>query len=228
VDAFLYSNDKDGYVDLAPGMEIIIRAKPSLETAQNRPRSDLRLRIEARKSGGVQIKRVSGSRAESMPDGSGESYGDIASNYASVRFLRLFLQGISGYDSRHNPLLLGGSDVQSLDIATRTVQSSGRTSCAGVRAPVICTAIPNEASASLFIPILVNGHRTEYPLGTQLGLILRQLPDAEQGPALESVGVDRPLANGGFARIVFPRTSEGVIQVVLITGDRVSWGDSPR
>ena len=119
VDAFLYSNDKDGYVDLAPGMEILIRDKPSSETAHEHS-SELRLRIEARRSGGVRMKRVSGSPAHG-------SYPDMVSNYASVRFLRLFLQGISDYDSRHNPLLLGASDVQSLDAATRAVQSSGRT-----------------------------------------------------------------------------------------------------
>ncbi|MFL6428423.1 MAG: hypothetical protein ACJ71S_09300, partial [Acidobacteriaceae bacterium] len=154
VDAFLYSNDKDGYVDLAPGMEILIQDKPSSEAAHEH-RSELRLRIEARRSGGAQIKRRSGSRA----DARGSSYRDIVSNYASVRFLRLFLQGISGYDSQHNPLLLGASDVLSLDAATRAVQSSGRTSCAGVRESVICTAIANGASVSLFIPVWVNGHR---------------------------------------------------------------------
>lgn len=219
VDAFLYSNDKDGYVDLAPGMEILIRDKPSSETAHEHS-SELRLRIEARRSGGVRMKRVSGSPAHG-------SYPDMVSNYASVRFLRLFLQGISDYDSRHNPLLLGASDVQSLDAATRAVQSSGRTSCAGVHDSVICTAIANGASASLFIPVWINGHRTEYPLGTQLGLLLARLP-AEQRPALESLRVERALANGGLAPITFPRTDEGVIQVVLVAGDRVTWGDAHR
>ncbi|HEX6494511.1 MAG TPA: hypothetical protein VF018_03440 [Acidobacteriaceae bacterium] len=217
VDAFLYSNDKDGYVDLAPGMEILIRDKPSSERAHG---SDLRLRIEGRRSGGVQIKRVSGSRAHG-------SYPDIVSNYASVRFLRLFLQGISDYDSQHNPLLLGASDVQSLNAATRAVQSSGRTSCGGVGHPVICTAIANGASASLLIPVWMNGHRTEYPLGTQLGLVLARLP-AERRPALKSLRVERALANGGFAPITFPRTDEGVVQVVLVAGDRVTWGDANR
>jgi hypothetical protein len=143
--------------------------------------------------------------------------------YASVRFLRLFLQGISDYDSQHNPLLLGASDVQSLDLATRAVQSSGRTSCAGIRDTVICSAISNGASVSLFIPIWVNGHREEYPLGTHLGLILGQLPEAEQPSTLESVRVDRLIPNGGFARIIFSKTYEGVIQVVLVAGDRISW-----
>jgi hypothetical protein len=35
IDGFLYSDDKNGYVDLAPGMEILIRAKPRLETARD-------------------------------------------------------------------------------------------------------------------------------------------------------------------------------------------------
>jgi hypothetical protein len=227
IDAFLYSDDKAGYVDLAPGMEILIRAQPRLEIVRDRHHSDnVRLRIEARKTGGVQIKRVSSSRA--VPDGSGEDSWHIASSYASVRFLRLFLQGISDYDSQHNPLLLGASDVRSLDVATRAVQSSGRTSCAGVRDSVICAAFPNGASVSLFIPVWVNGHRAEYPLGTHLGLILGQFPETEQPSTLESVRVDRPIPNGGFAQIIFPKTSEGVIQVVLVAGDRISWGLAAR
>ena len=229
IDAFLYSDDKAGYVDLAPGMEILIRAKPRLDIARDRHHSDnVRLRIEARKTGGVQIKRVSSSRAKPVPDGSGEDSWHIASSYASVRFLRLFLQGISDYDSQHNPLLLGASDVQSLDVATRAVQSTGRTSCAGIRDTVICSAISDGASVSVFIPIWVNGHRAEYPLGTHLGLILGQFPQTEQPSTLESVRVDRPIPNGGFARIIFPKTSEGVIQVVLVAGDRISWSLAAR
>jgi hypothetical protein len=227
IDAFSYSDDKAGYVDLAPGMEVLVRTKPNLEEAHNRHRSDIRLRIEARKTGGGQIKQVSGSRAEPVPD-RGTSYSHIVSSYASVRFLRLFLQGISDYDSQHNPLLLGASDVQSLDVATKAVQSSGRTSCAGVRDSVICAAFPNGASVSLFIPVWVNGHRAEYPLGTHLGLILGQFPETEQPSTLESVRVDRPIPNGGFARIIFPKTYEGVIQVVLVAGDRISWSLAAR
>jgi hypothetical protein len=229
IDAFLYSDDKAGYVDLAPGMEILIRAKPRLEIVRDRHQSDnVRLRIEARKSGGVQIKRMYSSRAKPVPDGGGEDSLHIASRYASVSFLRLFLQGISDYDSEHNPLLLGASDVQSLDVATRAIQSSGRTSCAGIRNTVICSAISNGASVSLFIPIWVNGHRAEYPLGTHLGLILGQLPEAEQPSTLESVRVDRPIPNGGFARLIFPTTYEGVIQVVVVAGDRISWSLAAR
>jgi hypothetical protein len=227
IDAFLYSNDKAGYVDLAPGMEVLVRAKPKPEDGLNRRGSDIRLRIEARKTGGVQIKKVSASSTEAVPDRDASDW-HIVSSYASVRLVRLFLQGISDYDSQHNPLLLGASDLQSLDAATRSVQTSGRTSCAGVRGPVICAAFPNGASVSLFIPVWVNGRRAEYPLGTHLGLILGQLPGAERPSILESVRVDRSTPNGGFARIIFPKTSEGVIQVVLVAGDRISWSLAAR
>jgi hypothetical protein len=227
IDAFLYSNDKAGYVDLAPGMEVFVRVKPKLEEGLNRSGSDIRLRIEARKTGGVQIKKVSSSPAEPALDRA-TGYSHIGSSYASVRFLRLFLEGISDYDSQHNPLLLGASDVQSLDVATGAVQSSGRTSCAGVRDSVICAAFTNGATVSLFIPVWVNGHRAQYPLGTHLGLILGQFPETEQPSTFESVRVDRPIANGGFARIIFPKTSEGVIQVVLVAGDRITWSGAAR
>jgi hypothetical protein len=224
IDAFLYSNDKAGYVDLAPRMEVLIRSKPKSEEVRDYC-SDVRLRIEARKAGGVQIKQVSRSRAKPIPE-SGSCW-HIASRYASVRFMRLFLQGISDDDAHHSPLLLGASDVQSLDVATRTVQSTGKTSCAGVPSTVICTVISNGASASLLIPIWVNGHWREYPLGTHLGLFLGQLSSAEAASALESLHVDRPIPNGGFAPIVFRRTSDGVIQVVLLAGDRISWASAP-
>jgi hypothetical protein len=219
IDALLYSDDKAGYVDLAPGMTILIRAKPRLEIAHDQQSDYVRFRIEARNTGGVQIKTVSSS---------GEGSWHIASSYASVRLLRLFLQGISDYDSQHTPLLLGASEVQSLDVATRAVQSTGRTSCAGIPNTVICSVISNGASVSLFIPIWVNGRRAEYPLGTQLSMILGQLPDAERPSTLKSVRVDRPIPNGGFARVIFPETSEGTVQVVLVTGDRISWSLAAR
>jgi hypothetical protein len=219
IDAFLYSNDKAGYVDLAPGMAILIRAKPRLEIAHDQQSDYVRFRIEARNTGGVQIKTVSSS---------GEGSWHIASSHASVKLLRLFLQGISDYDSQHTPLLLGASEVQSLDVATRAVQSTGRTSCAGIPNTVICSVISNGASVSLFIPIWVNGRRAEYPLGTQLSMILGQLPDAERPSTLKSVRVDRPIPNGGFARVIFPETSEGTVQVVLVTGDRISWSLAAR
>lgn len=225
IDAFLYSNDKAGFVNLAPAMELLIRSKPKPEEVRD-DCSDAQLRIEARKTGGAQIKQVSRSRAE--PGSKSGSCWHIASRYASVRFFRLFLQGISDYDSQHSPLLLGAPDVQSLDVATRAVQSSGRTSCAGVRPTVICTVISNGASASLLIPIWLNGHRAEYPLGTHLGLLLAQLSSAEAQTALQSLRVDRPVPNGGFARIEFPRTSDSVIQVILLAGDRISWSSAPR
>jgi hypothetical protein len=85
----------------------------------------------------------------------------------------------------------------------------------GVRGRVICTDISNGASVSLFIPIWVNGHRKEYPLGTQLSLLLALLPEAERPSTLGSVRVDRAIPNGGFARVIFPNTSEGPVQVVL-------------
>jgi hypothetical protein len=197
-------------------MEILIRAKPRLEIAHDHQSDHVRFRIEARNTGGVQIKKVSSSS-------SGESSWQIASSYASVRLLRLFLQGISDHDSQHTPLLLGASDVHSLDVATRAVQSTGRTSCASTGNTVICSAISNGASVSLFIPIWVNGHRAEYPLGTQLGLVLGQFPETERPSTFESVRVDRPIPNGGFARVIFSKTSEGPVQVVLVAGDRISW-----
>jgi hypothetical protein len=61
IDGFLYSDDKNGYVDLAPGMEILIRAKPRLETARDHDSDNVRFRIEARKAGGVLTKKVSSS-----------------------------------------------------------------------------------------------------------------------------------------------------------------------
>lgn len=70
IDAFLYSDDKAGYVDLAPGMEILIRAAPRPEIAHDQQSDYVRFRIEARSSGGVQIKMVSSS-------GSGEAPGTL-------------------------------------------------------------------------------------------------------------------------------------------------------
>jgi hypothetical protein len=218
IDAFLYSDDKTGHVDLAPGMEILIRAKPRLEIAHGQQSDYLRFRIEARNTGGVRAKELSSS-------GNGESSWQIPSSYASARLLRLFFQGISDLDSQAVPLFLGASDVQSLDLATRAVQSTGRT-CAGIRNTVKCSVISNGASVSLFIPVWVNGHRAEYPLGVQLSLVLAQFAETERLATLESVRVDRPIPNGGFARVIFPKTTEGLVQVVLLAGDRVSWSSA--
>jgi hypothetical protein len=126
-------------------------------------------------------------------------------------------------DKQPNPLLLGASDVQSLDAATKAVLSNSQTTCAGVQGSVICTAFPDGVSVSLLVPIWINGHRREYPVGTSLGLIFVQLPESEQESAIKSARAERPLANGGFAQVIFPRTSEGTRHVLLLAGDRIRW-----
>jgi hypothetical protein len=223
IQAFLYSYNKAGYVDLAPGMELLIQASPSTTAIHNRSIGKARLHIKQRQSGGVSLRGSPDFFAERLPEFESGNSGQPARRYASQKFLRLFLQSLSDDDSRQNPLLLGASDVQSLDDATRAVQSSSHTSCATVQRSVICTVFPNGVSVSLLIPIWINGHRTDYPLGTQLGFILAQLTKSEQEAAVKSVRVERPLADGGFAQVMFPRTSEGPSQVILLAGDRIRW-----
>ena len=222
VNAYFYSNDKDGFVDLAPGMQLLFQ-----QVSPKRHRLDSqRFNVEQRNSGGVEL------REERFSPNRKDSDGAIASPstsrlLVSKPLLRLFLEEASDVNAERKPVLLGAEDLQSLDAATAAIRTSGSRSCTHVQADVNCNLI-SDGSASLLIRVRVNRQREVYPLGTQLARILPQADEARLSQALSSVEVMRANADGGETRVTFPRTLDGAMQVLLRAGDRIRWNAAVR
>ena len=71
--------------------------------------------------------------------------------------------------------------------------------------------------------VWVNGRLTYNSLGATVGSVLGRLPDSERNSALATVSLERPLADGGYARVDFPHDLEGARNVILLNGDRLAW-----
>lgn len=46
---------------------------------------------------------------------------------------------------------------------------------------------------------------------------------ATQNQVLQTASLSRPVVDGGYAKVKFPRTFESVSQIVLLPGDKVGW-----
>ncbi|HEY3628158.1 MAG TPA: hypothetical protein VGL00_17855, partial [Terracidiphilus sp.] len=127
VPAFMYSDQGERFVNLAPGMEIRIQKVLSTETSVNAgSRTSLRILtvdydVVSRHGGGI------GLRLSHRPDvGQGASLGTedrqflkLDQRFAPASVLRLFLQGFSEEKqgkSESAPILIGTSDAMRLDL----------------------------------------------------------------------------------------------------------------
>ena len=217
VDAYFYSDDKNGFVDLAPGMELLIQ---NVSIAHRRVESQ-GWAVVSRPNGGVAL-RLMPLAAKSRLFLNDNASGSVLNKYADKPYLRLFLEGSSDTQSERKPFLLGAIDLSTLDLSTQALEESGHRECLDIQKTVTCNLIP-DGSVSLLIQLWVNGRRREYPLGTQLGRILPQRDEVVGSSIFKSLRLERSLPGGGSALVSFSRTPDGAMQVLLLVGDRISW-----
>jgi hypothetical protein len=231
VQSFFYSANAEGYVDLAPGMEIKIEELlPSPEvTAQSAMRGRRQslyayYQVVAGAAPGVALRRsVSGHRGENQTAGKESNlYPHLAESFTTVPLMRLFFESLPAGGSKRNAMVLGASHLDALEAATKLVEAQGNQGCTGHAENFVCVTFKDD-SVSLLSAIRVNEHLAFYPFGTQLAFILPEPSGDKQTQALETVRVMRRLGRGGYAEILFPRTMESARQVVLLPGDKVDW-----
>jgi hypothetical protein len=225
---YVYSDQGDRYVDLAPGMQIKIQGVLPTATSDytqsgNSPQMwTVAYDVVHDHDGGVRLK---GERtAESRAQLSGVQDGNLLAmehRFAHTPVLRLFLQGFSATESETGALLIGASSAARLEELTDRIRQTSPSKCVALQGSA-CIEFP-PGSVSLLSFLWVNGHRMPSPFGTPLAFLLYQLPQPKQVKALESARVSRQLSTGHQAGIEFTRTMEGVRQLLLLPGDRVEW-----
>ena len=232
--SFFYSADAEGFVDLAPGMEIKLeelRMPPPKTFQAASPEIVDRPTTSGLTSayGYFQVVSAPGGTAlrrskpgQGSPAGENNLYSELPSRFAATPWMRLFFETLAEGGATRSAMLLGSSNLHDLNATTELIRTRGKVECEINRPGLVCVIFVND-SVSLLTSLWVNGRSTLYPLGTQLVTLLSELPQAKQAKALSSARVMRPLASGAYAQILFSKTMEGARQVTLLPGDRVAW-----
>ena len=231
VPTFMYSDQGERFVNLAPGMQIRIqKVLPSGTLSNSGSGKTLRILtviydVVSRPGEGIRLRLNRGSEnthAASLGT-QDRPLRTLDQRFARTSVLRLFLQGFSQRESESDAILIGTSDATQLDVLTDLIRQ---------RDPVACMCFPGAAcidlphgSVSLFAMIWINGRRTASPFGTSLASLLFLLPPSKLAGALKSVQVMRQLSPDRYGGIEIPRTEEGVRQVLLLPGDKIAWDD---
>ncbi len=232
--SFFYSADAEGFVDLAPGMEIKIeelRMSPPKTFQVAPPEIGDRQTVSGLTSSYGYFQVVSGSGGTALrrskprrgwPAGENNLNAELANRFKATPRMRLFFETLSEGGATRSAMLLGSSSLHDLNTTTELIRTRGKVACATHQPELVCVIFVND-SVSLLASLWINGRLTLYPLGTQLVILLRGLPQGKEAKVLSSVRLMRPLASGAYAEILFPKTMEGVGQVTLLPGDRVTW-----
>jgi hypothetical protein len=226
---FFYSDQRIGFTDLAPGMEVRLEQfLPAAKSISARSPGPPRLwaasyEIVPRHGKGVRLKLAR--KVQRGPDDdSGSEEKELLSlqqRFAQTPVLRLFLEGVYGTGQVSHGILIGASNQTQLDALTDLIQQSDPAKCMNYQGTV-CTEFPLGA-LSLFSTVWVNGRRTSCLFGSSLADLLRSLPRPEQTMTLESAQVFRRVNPDHYAEIDFPHDRDGAAQLRLLPGDRIEW-----
>lgn len=228
VPIFMYSDQGERFVNLAPGMEIRIQQVLSIGKVTGAGSvepvlSTLVYDVSSDHGGGVRLRRNRSQEGrQSVSFGSKDrELQSLDHRFAGTAVLRLFLQGLSENESKPDPILIGSSDTAQLDAVSDVAWQRGHDTCID-RPGLACIEFP-PGSISLFSIVWVNGHKETCPFGAPLASLFLTLSPLRQTKALESIRVMRRLDRDHYAEIQISRTPEGARQVLLLPGDRIEW-----
>jgi hypothetical protein len=148
---YLYRDDKSGFVNLAPGMKLVIElppaGPPASQASDRAARSQpVRFDVVERRGGGVELRQRSGELRHE--DAAARSIGSgIETSFASMRLVRLFLRSQSE-DARRSPMLLGSSAGAALEQETERVQAQAPEACTAAAPGAVCVSFPEETSGA--------------------------------------------------------------------------------
>jgi hypothetical protein len=229
---YSYSFGRSGFVDLVPGMQLVIeRASFETKAGLRVPASAAnefseRLAVVKRHPSGSALRLL-----EIKSRGLGKTFDDEAGSPRSVpdRFapsslLRLMVLTLRNDDTRRSPVLLGSTDTLQIWDASDKIVGGTLTACpASSSSGIQCMFFDKDSAVSVLISVWVNGRCVYHPLSTTLGSLIGRLPESEVNRALETISIDRPLMGGGYARVNFPHDQESAGKVILLNGDRLTW-----
>jgi hypothetical protein len=227
---FYYRFGQDGFVDLGPGMRMQIERAlydEALGKGLDAYRGSLRAsyRVVSQSGHGVGLQRYQNDQKASTSEArKNAAMFNLARLTAGKPFLRLFLGSLQATGASQVPILIAAASPVSLEDATKQVVAQGERGCASlVIGGFSCFSF--HGSVSIFSTVWVNNRRYDAPLGTSLGSLLQTVlqSDSARSIALQSISLRRQLEVGGVATVECPRTLDAAKQVILLTGDRVSW-----
>jgi hypothetical protein len=229
---YSYSFGRSGFVDLVPGMQLVIeRASFETRAGERVPASPTnefseRLAVVKRHPSGAALllldikSRGLGKTFDKRAD----SPRSVPDRFAASSLLRLMLLTLRNDDTRRFPVLLGSTDTLEVWDASDRLVGGTLTACpASSSSALECLFFDKDSAVSVLISVWVNGRHSYRPLSTTLGSLIGRLPESEANRALETVSIDRPLTGGGYARVNFPHDMENASKVILLNGDRLTW-----
>ena len=217
---FYYSLNSAGFVDLRPDMQLRVETI-SFAGRDQRPKSDvLQLSVVSQPPLGVALEE-SDKNGKSKVVGE-SSYRTLPQEFSKYPYLRLFLEraGTSTVEARR-AVLLGVITPDALDSETRLIQQNPQKPCQVASIIGACVFFSG-SGVSLLTPVFLNGHAAFYPPGTTLSQLVGALPQKHKARALATVSLYRQY-EGGVAPFRLPRTEEELMDVILISGDRIHW-----
>jgi hypothetical protein len=233
---YRYGFGPGGYVDLAPGMRLRIyreysrphpNGQPSSASFQGTTITDYE--VLGNVESGTKLsflrteKRVIGPTtfaANAFDD-------ELAAYFAASIDLRLFLEDltVSG-DVKSPAILIGASTNEDMNDGTREIENNPEISCEALsHRHVTCRRFDGTVTVSPMLQILVNGSITYVPIGSKLWFVLPHTPGLQETALIRTLRVQR-LFHNKAVDVRFTRDAEGVSQVLLVGGDKVSWSRS--
>jgi hypothetical protein len=230
---FTYSLGRTGFVDLVPGMQVVIERAAFQNPAGVRVPVGItdqfteRLAVVHRHNGSAfRLLSIDSRGLGKTFEHSADSPRSVPDRFAASPQLRLMLLTLTNdSNTRRFPVLLGSSQTSDIWDTSDKIVAGTLTGCPPPASSLglECQFLGRDSAVSVLMSVRVNGHPTYSPLGTTLGSLLGRMPDSERKLALETISMERPLVGGGYARVNFPHDWDSTRNVILLNGDRLTW-----
>ncbi|MDR3751107.1 MAG: hypothetical protein P4K94_06430 [Terracidiphilus sp.] len=229
---FTYALGRTGFVDLVPGMQVVIERAAFQNQAGARVPAGVtdqfteRLAVVHKHNGSsFRLLGIDSRGLGRTLDQAADSPRSVPEHFGASPQLRLMLLTLTNdSNTRRFPVLLGSSQTSDIWETSDKIVAGTLTGCPPASTSGLqCQFLGRNSAVSVLMSVWVNGHRTYSPLGTTLGSLLGRLPDSERNQALATLSMERPLVGGGYAPVNFPRDLDSARNVILLNGDRLTW-----
>lgn len=228
-----YGYGPGGYVDLTPGMRLQIereffnsgsKGHPSL--ADYLGTTIVYYQVLNRLQSGAKLSflRTDKRAMTAVAPESNPLDVELATQFAARDHLRLFLEVLAVAGSIQTPaILIGASTGEEINDASTKIENNPGISCEVLsRRDVTCARFDGTVTVSPMLQIVANGTITYVPIGSKLWFVLPHTPGSNETNLIRTLRVQRLFQNK-FVDVQFTRDEEGVSQVILVGGDKVSW-----
>lgn len=148
----------------------------------------------------------------------------LARQAGSAPFYRLLLAADFVPDRiKRSALLVGAATIEQINAVTAAFQARHGLGCSDLTqtASVICVEFDGEVTVSPEVRVLVNGQTRYLTWGSTIRRLLSEQND-DAAARLKTLRVER-LFDSQYSAIRFAPGDEGILELALVGGDRVSW-----